>query len=283
MSGNTEIRAVRNLLTGDLREGVGLFLQLNVWLALTAIVMVGATAMTIGTGAIELGVGIYLPSLLVYFIYVRDRRHLPDEDRTNHPYRTRLVEKYQRPLYVTELVALGTYELVLFATLPMWSLEGWGALLFANLPIAILYWYPDLKGNPGLDSLAVAGAWAYLVVFSVVVFSDTTVSQGTAASFLGWLAIVFAGVESRNIGDVDGDEQAGNHTVAVVLGPTATTAVVWGLKLCGVVLFWHFGGWRVAALVVGYLATLRVARALTKADGNRPREEPSPRDASPDT
>ncbi|MEA5387387.1 hypothetical protein VB773_15650 [Haloarculaceae archaeon H-GB2-1] len=81
----------------ELRDLAGLFFQLNVWLSLVTIVMVSITAMALHVPPREVGVGLVAPSLLVYFVYVTERRSVPDEDVINHPYRTWLVRKYRFP------------------------------------------------------------------------------------------------------------------------------------------------------------------------------------------
>jgi 4-hydroxybenzoate polyprenyltransferase len=248
----------------DFREAVGLFLQLNVWLAVASIVMVAVTAYTLDVPPTELGVGILLPLFLVYFVYVRERRQVPDEDRINHPYRTQLIEKYDVALHATEVVALVAYELILFSAVSIRTGEGIALLLLAHLPVAVLYFYPRLKGTPGMDSLAVGVAWSYLVVFSVLVVAGRPVSSAAVGTAVGWFLVVFAGAESRNLEDVRGDEETDNHTLAARLGPTGTKALVWTLKFGGLCLFWYLGGSRVALLVVVYLLILRSSRVLSR-------------------
>jgi hypothetical protein len=227
-------------------------------------VMVAVTALTLAVSPAGLGVGILLPFFLVYFVYVRERRHVPAEDRINHPYRTRLVEKYDAALRVTELLALAAYELILVSNLPMRTVEGVALLALAHLPVVVLYFYAQLKGVPGLDSLAVASAWSYLVVFTVLALSGTELSVRTLVVVGGWLLIVFAGAESRNLEDVRGDVETGNHTLATRIGESGTRILVWSLKLGGVGLFWYFGGVGVALLVLVYLGVLRGARTLSR-------------------
>lgn len=257
---------VTPLTRTDLREAVGLFLQLNVWLVIGSVLMVMVTAAVLAVPIEELGIGLCLPAFLVYVAYVHDRRQIPDEDRINHPYRTHLVEKYAQSLHATELLAICLFELVLLTTLPLGRPASWVILVFAHLPIGVLYVYPHLKGNPGLDSLAVAIAWAYLVVFAVLVRSGDPISTPVVGVFLGWLAIVFAGVESRNIDDYQGDAQVGNDTLATRIGPTWTKLLEWTLKCSGVGLLWSLGGNKVAVFVISYLLFLRIARALAEHD-----------------
>lgn len=246
-----------------LREGSRLFFQLNVWLALASVLMVIATAMTLDASVMSVGAGLVLPAALVYFVYIRERRQLPAEDRINHPGRTRLVERYEVPLAVTEWAALVAFEAILLTSLPV--LEPMGLVLYglAHLPIGALYYYPTLKGTPGLDSLAVAAAWAYLIVFTVVAFAGLAVSPAVGAVFLGWTLIVFAGVESRNLQDVRGDGELGKETLALRLGSRGTKSLEWGLKGAGVGVFWYVGDVWVALLVTGYLLYLRGCRYLT--------------------
>ncbi|MEA5408860.1 hypothetical protein VB773_15655 [Haloarculaceae archaeon H-GB2-1] len=137
-------------------------------------------------------------------------------------------------------------------------------MVLAHLPLVVLYFYANLKGNPGLDSLAVAVAWAYLVVFFVVVPTGIPISIEVVTVFLAWLLIVFAGVEARNVEDVQGDGRMGNETLAGWLGPTGTLALELALKLAGVAIFWGLGGSRVALLAVFYMLLVRGSRSLTE-------------------
>lgn len=250
--------------SAGLREALDLFFELNVWLALASIVMVGVTALTLAVPLSAVGVAVYLPAPLVYFAYVRDRRHVRAEDRVNHPRRTRLVEKYATALYVTEVLALCAFESLLALALPLTTVAGWGALALAHLPFAALFGYSRLKGLVGLDSLAVGGTWAYVVVFAVVV-GGGAVTTGTLAVALAWTGIVVAGVESRNVEDASGDETFDADTLATRLGPAWTRRLEVALKAGGVAVFWSLGGPRAALLVVAYLAGLALTRAHARA------------------
>lgn len=247
-----------------LREVVTLFLVLNLWLAPAAILMVAATASTLGVSLAEISVGLYLPSLLVYVVYVRDRRRISGEDLINHPDRTRLVEKYDAPLHASEVFVFLAYELLVFSNVPWWTRAGVVSLGLYHLPLAVLYWYSRLKGTPGIDSLAVAVAWATLVVTTVLAFAPVGFSGSVLVVFLTWVAVVFAGVESRNANDIDGDEQFGNPTLASALGRRRTKLLERILKFGGLVVFWRFGGVRAVVLVSCYLLYLRVSRSLSR-------------------
>ena len=245
-------------------DAVALFLALNLWLVVASVLMVGATAVALSIPIGGLFWELFLPGFAVYFVYVRDRRSIAPEDRLNHPRRTRLVEQYAGPLHATELLALAAYELVLLAAVPLGTLEGVVLLGIAQLPFAVLWVYSSLKAHRALDSLAVAVAWGSLVVASVLVARPAVSPWSVGAVLVGWVLIVFAGVESRNVDDADGDHRFRRDTIASLLGPRRATALVVCLKLCGVGVFWLVGGAVSVALPVLYLGLLRVCRTLSR-------------------
>lgn len=245
-------------------DAIALFFTLNLWLVVASVLMVAVTAISLGIPVRTMPRELFLPGFAVYFVYVRDRRSLDPEDRLNHPRRTRLVETYDNPLYATELLALVAYELVLLSSVPLWTVEGLVVLGVAHLPFVVLWAYSSLKGHPLFDSLAVAVAWASLVVTTVLVTAPEVSLLGVGATFLGWVLVVFAGVESRNVNDIDGDRRLQRDTVASLLGRRRATVLVVCLKLCGVGLFWLVGGPVSVAVLVIYLGFLRVCRTLSR-------------------
>lgn len=256
----------------DLDHFLYLFLKLNIWLCFASIVMVVATAFALSIPLTSLGAGLALPPLLFYFIYVEDRRRIQPEDWTNHPYRTRLVQRYQKGLLLTELVALAGYELLLVGL--VWSQPAVGLefILLGQLPLAVLAVYGSLKQYPTFDSITVGATWAFVIVFTVVVSTGQTVSADVVTIFVAWVIIVFAGVESRNLQDVEGDMEADKTTLAGYLGPKPTKAMEGILKTAGVVIFWQMSTVVVAAIVVVYLLFLRLFRFATQRA-----EAPSPK------
>lgn len=246
-----------------------LFLKLNIWLCLASALMVAITAIALEIPLSAVGLGVALPPLLFYFIYVEDRRRVSAEDEVNQPHRTALVRAYQLPLLVTEAVALLGYEgLLLWFVL---SRPDVGAVAFAlgHLPLVVLAVYGHLKRYPTFDSLAVGSTWAFVVVFAVVVATPQPFTWDLGGVFLSWFFITFAGVESRNIQDIDGDITSDKTTLAGHLGPTVTTAFVGTVKSLGVLTFWMLFGWFVAGLVVGYLSVVRLFRSLTRRETAR--------------
>jgi len=241
-----------------------LFLTLNVWLCLASglLVAITARALSIPLGAV--GTGLLLPPLLFYFIYVEERRSVSPEDERNHPRRTALVRRYRTPLLATELLALVGYE-ILLATLVL-SHPTAGVTYFAlgQLPLVVLAAYGRLKRRPMFDSLAVGATWAFVVVFSTVVAASVGPTSDLGGVFLAWFLIAFAGVESRNVPDAEGDTEADRTTLAGALGRRRATALIVLLKSAGVATFWIVSGPIVAASAVGYLALLRLFRTLTR-------------------
>lgn len=248
---------------------VYLFLKLNVWLCLTSVLMVVASALVVGIQPSTVGVGLLLPPLLFYFIYVEDRRSVDSEDRINEPYRTELIEQYRRGLLGTELAALGAYELLVLRFV-LTTDVAMVFLLLAQLPLAVLAVYSRLKRYPTFDSVAVGGTWAFVIVFTVMVSTGAPLSAELGLVFLGWFLIVFAGAESRNLQDIDGDVATGKTTLAGYLGERRTKAMEGILKTAGVALFWHLAGTVVAVVVVVYLLLLRLFRGLTAHSAERP-------------
>lgn len=241
-----------------------LFLKLNVWLCVASVLMVVATALALSISLPSVGVGLALPPLLFYFIYAEDRRNVSSEDRINHPRRTRLVQKYRRGLFVTEAAALIGYELLLLLLIQSSSVAAIPAFLLGQLPLGILFAYGHLKRYPTFDSVAVGGTWAFVIVFSVLISTGQAVTADVGAVFAAWFLIVFAGVESRNLQDVEGDEKTDKTTLAGYLGRRNTKTLEAILKATGVFVFWTIAGVVVATIVVVHMLVLRLFRCLTK-------------------
>lgn len=239
-----------------------LFLTLNVWLCLASALMVAITARALSIPLGAVGVGVLLPPLLFYFIYVEERRSVDREDELNHPRRTALVRRYRRPLLATELLALVGYEVLLVALVLSRPSVGAAYVALGQLPLVVLAAYGRLKSRPMFDSLAVGATWAFVVVFSTVVAVGPI--RGLGGVFLAWFLIAFAGVESRNVPDAEGDTEADRTTLAGVLGRRRATALIVLLKSAGVATFWVVSGTVVAASAIGYLAILRLFRTVTR-------------------
>ncbi len=252
-----------------------LFLKLNVWLCLASALMVAITAMALSIPLEAVGLGLLLPPLLFYFIYVEERRSVSPEDELNHPRRTALVRRHRTALLATELVALVGYE-ALLAILVL-SRPAGGVVPFAlgQLPLVVLAAYGRLKRRPMFDSLAVGATWAFVVVFSSVVAASPGAIRDLGGVFLAWFLVAFAGVESRNVPDAEGDTRADRTTLAGALGRRPATALIILLKSAGVAVFWVVSGTVVAASALGYLALLRLFRTLTRLETVRS-EDPDP-------
>lgn len=241
-----------------------LFLKLNLWLCLTSILMVIASALALSIPLSSVGLGFLLPPLLFYFIYVEDRRNVSAEDWTNRPYRTRLVRRHRRGLLLTEVVALAGYEILLSFLVHTQTTTGVELFLLGQLPLVVLSVYEYLKRYPTFDSVTVGSTWAFVIVFSVLISSNRSFSRDVVVVFLAWFIIVFAGVESRNLQDVEGDWEVSKTTLAGYLGEKPTKVMEGILKTLGIIIFWHTSGIVVAAIVVVYLLLLRSFRAATR-------------------
>ena len=145
-----------------------LFLKLNIWLCLASGLMVTITAIALEIPLSTIGLGVALPPLLFYFIYVEDRRRVSAEDEVNQPRRTALVRAYQLPLLVTEAVALLSYEgLLLWSVL---SRPDLGAATFAlgQLPLVVLAVYgPFVARVLKVTPPGVTG-WAIIMSMSLI-------------------------------------------------------------------------------------------------------------------
>lgn len=241
-----------------------LFLKLNVWLCLVSTLMVAITASALSIPLEAVGVGFLLPPLLSYFIYIEERRSVSPEDKVNHPRRTALVRRYRTPLLVTELLALVGYEVLLAMFVVSRPAVGVAHFALGQLPLVVLAVYDRLKRRPMFDSLAVGATWAFVVVFASVVAASPGAIRDLGGVFLAWFLITFAGVESRNVPDADGDSRTDRTTLAGALGRRRATALIVLLKSAGVAVFWVVSGTVVAISVLGYLALLRLFRTLTR-------------------
>ena len=241
-----------------------LFLKLNVWLCLASALMVAISALALSVPLRSVGVGLVLPPLLFYFIYVEDRRDVSPEDEINHPRRTALVRRYGYPLLVTELLALVGYEALLAWLVLGRPQAGIAVVVLGQLPLLVLAVYGHLKRHPAFDSIAVGATWAFVTVFSLVVATSRGFDPELGWIALAWFAIVFAGVESRNVPDAEGDAETDRTTLAGHLGRGPTTVLIVLLKASGVLLFWAMAGEPVAGLAVGYLVLLRLFRTVTR-------------------
>lgn len=254
----------------DLRTGWALVLQLNLWLCGTALLMVAASAVALSIPLRAVGLGLLLPGLLFFFIYVEDRRRVSPEDRTNNPYRTQLVERHRRGLLGSELLALAGYELVVVWHAVTEPHVGVAMVFAAQLPLVVLSLYGAMKHYPALDSIAVAATWSFTILYAIAVTSPLAYSLELLAVAGAWFLLVFAGVESRNVADITGDTDADRPTLAGYLGPTRTRYLEYALKVSGVLVFWAVGSTRVVVIVLTYLLLLRVFRTLSTSTPTRP-------------
>ncbi|WP_245800617.1 UbiA prenyltransferase family protein [Natrinema saccharevitans] len=242
-------------------------LLLNLWLCIGAVLMLVITILAVGIPFSTIGIGLLLPALAVYFIYVEDRRQTSPEDRINNTYRTALVEQFNKPLFYTSLTAVSIYQtLTLFFAIKQSSISYvLIAVLVAQLPLIFIYTYDYSKRYPVIDSSYVAITWAVLILFPVFLSTPQQITPSTVGMFVSWFLIVFAGVESRNISDVAGDDEVDRTTVASILGPNLTKYLVWILKLSALFIIYALGGLLPTLLTVLYLLYLRFFRRITQA------------------
>ena len=238
------------------------FLTLNLWLCFTSVIMVVATAIALDVSVTAVGFGLFIPAFLCLFIYLEDRRRVGAEDEMNHPRRTQLVRRYHRGLRVLSAIGFIGYESLL-AYFVITELEV-GGLWFAigQLPFFALIGYRQMKRFPGIDSAVVAGLWAFISPYAVIVATGHPFEPAVAVVFVAWFLIAFAGVESRNIRHLEGDLAAGNAPLAGYIGIRATRLTAIVLKSIGLAIFLIFGGIAVALIVATYLVILTTFRWL---------------------
>ena len=244
----------------NFRDIVDLFVLLHFWLCSASVLMVIASAMVLQVELRTIGLGVLLPALLMCVVYVEDRRSPDPADRINQPRRTALVDRYQRALFLTVIVAMGGYQVLLIHLVHATAEIGPIYLLLGQFPFVVLVGYQHLKGYPGLDSLVVGCTWAYAIVFTVVVATGISLSSRLVLVFLVWVLLVAAGAESRNIRDRTGDRMSGHTTLAIWFGASTIYLLEAVLKTIGVVVFWITGGVQAAATLFLWLALLRVFR-----------------------
>ena len=258
------------------RPAVYLFYKLNIWLCGTAVLMVAAAAVALSIPLESVASGLLLAPLLFYVIYVEDRRTVSEEDWINDPHRTRVVQEHRTELLVTECVALVCYELLLVAHLLARPDLGAGYWVLGQLPFVVLAVYGSLKQYPTFDSVAVGATWAFMIVYSLVVATPQPPTIALGSVFGAWFLIVFAGVESRNALDLDGDSAVDKTTLAGYLGRQRTERMELLLKTLGVGLFWYLGGLRAAGIVLIHLLLLTVFRDVTQQQDSKFESESEP-------
>lgn len=243
--------------TGDLRR---LFVSCSFYLVLNTVLILVISALFLSRRPFAAGVGFLTMGSITAFVYIGDRLHITEEDRINNPDRTALVEKYYTELVGTAAVSLLLFELSVFV--PTVTTESAGAMtvLLAHVPVAVLAGYDRIKAvRIPLDSVSVAFAWAYQIVFVFAVLTPSTITRFEGIVLFGcWFLIVIAGLEMRNVKDIAGDREAGKLTFACLLGAQSTKRLCTVMKATGtIVLAGVSGSMSVLGLVVVHLLLLR--------------------------
>lgn len=224
----------------------------NVWLSLTASGFALAALFACGTKVDA--VALYLPFACTFVVYTFDKvlKWDPVADAANDPERSAFIGTYRTPLLVGgALCLLSGGTLALF--------RGWGvlALFLAPFPIAFAYGTPvlpegfryrRLKDITVGKSLTVALTWGVMGVTLPLAASGTPLRTALHTALFAWLALrFFVNTAFFDIGDVEGDRQAGVRTLPVWLGVEGT--YVW--------LFRVLAGSLVAGLAAGALSPTR--------------------------
>ena len=209
----------------------------NVWLALTASGFAIATLFVAGARDITRVhlVAVLLPALSMYVVYTFDKvvKADPVADAQNDPERSAFVEKY-KPL----LLALAGVALLVGSGLATVSPGGVRALALFGVPFPIAYAYGTnvlppgfryrrLKDVTGGKSLTVAATWAVVGVTLPLVAAGRAAPPALHGFLFAWLlARFFVNTVFFDIGDIEGDLEAGTRTIPVVLGEARTYALL---------------------------------------------------------
>jgi len=249
----------------SLREAYELFVTLSLFLPVNCVLILLASSLFVAGAPFAAGIGFLTLSPLMAFIYIADRWSISEEDRINDPHRTALVEKYRTELLGLAILSILLFEISLIVPALSRGLTGVGYVALGHVPIVVLSLYDRLKSLPiPADSTAVGFAWSFEIayIFSVVA-PQTATPVETVTLLVAWFLIVFAGVEARNIGDVEGDRKTGKVTLTVMLGQRAVRRLTVGLKATGVLLLSVLSA---SPLVFGFLvvhlSSLRFYRGL---------------------
>ncbi|WP_302083644.1 hypothetical protein [Salinibaculum rarum] len=242
-------RAIRALKLG---------LTLNLWLACLSALITTTTGIGLALPLRQILPATALPPLVFLFMYIEDRREITPDDHINHPIRTQLIEQHTTTLRFISTIAIVGY-LLLTTTLAICA-HGISPttlvyILLAQTPIIFTAVYDSLKHSvPGVDTVAVAGTWVITTTYPIGLTATIPLSPHLFSIGLGWFCIIAAGVESRNINDIEGDAETDRETIAARLGATTTARLVVAGKALGVILI----GIPAPTLLAPALATLHI-------------------------
>jgi len=243
-----------------LRDCYNLFVSCSLYLVVNSALILAISGVALGADATGAGVGFLTMGSLTASVYIVDRLLVTDEDRINNPDRTALIEAYRPALLTAAAVSMFLFELSLFVAAPPIDAAGLSTVLLGHVPLAVLAVYDEIKTvSVPLDSLAVAFAWAYQIVFIFDRIASPAIAPVEGAVlFCCWFLIVFAGLEMRNAKDIEGDREAGKLTLACLVGERATRRLGVALKTLGaLVLAAVSGSLVVAVLLFAHLTSLQ--------------------------
>lgn len=246
----------------------GLFVSCSLYLVVNSVLILVISALFVSGTPLDAGIGILTLSSLTAFVYITDRLVVTDEDRINNPDRTALVEEYDTELLGAAVLLFVLFELSILLTAVTPDASGLLTLALGHVPLAVLAAYDEIKAaTVPLDSLAVAFAWAYQIVYIFVFIAASPLDVFDGVVLFGsWFLIVFAGLEMRNVGDIEGDREAGKVTFACFLGERVTNRLGIVLKTTGtLVLTGVSGSVLVFGLLLVHLLSLRFYRTLETA------------------
>lgn len=174
--------------------------------------------------------------LVTYSVYIGDRiRDIRDEpDATKN--RVRFMSNHKSFLSITSAVAYGTAlsiavlggPRVLFVTL----LPGLFWMLYASdwLP-SIGVRFRQLKKVFIVNSLLVAFAWAFSIVFLPIAFTNHQITSAAILLFGYFFVTMFISAELSNIRDIKDDAKKGVSTLPNTFGLTYTQYTIYLLEL----------------------------------------------------
>lgn len=209
----------------------------NVWLALTATGFAMATLFVAGSRELTraTGVAVLLPALSMYVVYTFDKvvKWDPVADAQNDPERSAFIGKHRSILMAGAAVATAVG-----AGLAYLSPGGLRALALFVVPFPIAYAYGTnvlpatfryrrLKDVTGGKSVTVAATWALVGVTLPLVAAGREIPLPFHTMLFSWLFVrFFVNTVFFDIGDIEGDTEAGTLTIPVVLGEERTYSLL---------------------------------------------------------
>lgn len=216
--------------TKRIRDGL---LYSSAYLAVIAMLQVWVVMVLLG---LDLSLAPVITGLIVFAVYAVDRISDADSDDISNPKQAAFSRKHGRLLYVLAAIAYGVATALSVFGGPL-------ALGLTLLPgmVWIVYatdWIPGLDPSLSrlkdvflLNSILVAGVWAFFLTFLPLAFAGRSFGVAAFFIFVYFFLGIFVNVEIPNVRDIDADRAVGVSTLPVVIGEKHTRAVLAGLDV----------------------------------------------------